>query len=63
MFPNIMEARILVETRRGSIGSTVADEAVAAARALGQTPLDALRLDTTGCTAAEAAGLIAAATG
>jgi hypothetical protein len=38
----------------------VADEVVAAARALDRTPLDARRIDTTWCTAAEAVDLIAA---
>jgi predicted ABC-type ATPase len=43
--------------------SQVAERAAADARALEHTPLDALRIDTTGRTAAEAAGLTAAAAG
>jgi hypothetical protein len=43
--------------------SQVAEQATADARALDHTPLDALRVDTTGRSAAEAAGLIAAAAG
>jgi adenylylsulfate kinase-like enzyme len=43
--------------------SQVADQAAEDARALDRTPLDALRIDTTGHTAGEAVGLIAAAAG
>jgi DNA polymerase III delta prime subunit len=43
--------------------SQVAEQAAADAGALDHTPLDALRIDTTGRTAAEAADLIAAAVG
>lgn len=43
--------------------SQVAEQAAATARALDRTPLDALRIDTTGHAAGEAADLIAAAAG
>ena len=43
--------------------SQVAEQAAADARALDHTPLDALRIDTTGRTASEAADLTAGAAG
>lgn len=43
--------------------SLVAEQAATDARALDRAPLDALRIDTTGCTVGQAAGLAAAAAG
>ena len=43
--------------------SRVAEQAAADARAFDRTPLDALRIDTDGHTAGQAAGLTAAAAG